>query len=145
MEIQNEDTNGLSTSYDEIKAIHMEGYAIGVKRAKICMLIVAAMTAIFAIIVYNNYNGDVNYLFWLLMVAPIAIYLTLAFLSNKIPYLSIILALIMYIGLWVANYFIGRFESGIAGNIILKVIIISYMSWGLKDAKKLEEARRETI
>jgi hypothetical protein len=133
----------LAEQYDEIRTIHMEGYEIGVRRARNVMLIIAAFTAAFAGYIYYKFDGLVNYLFWVLFVLPAFIYVALAYLTKTKPYLAVLLGLIIYIGFWILSYVIGGFESLMIGNIIVKIVFIFYLYNGLKDAKLLEEARRE--
>jgi hypothetical protein len=140
----NEPQSILADELNEIKQIELEGYQIGIKKARNSLLVVGTLTAIVAAWVYNEYDGQVNYLFWLLYVLPAVIYFVLAFLTKTKPFLAVIIGLILFIGFWILNMFLVGFRAVYSG-IFVKVIILFYLYRGLQDAKLYENAKRDLI
>jgi hypothetical protein len=137
----------LATDYDEIKAIEMEGYALGVRKARNTLFVVAAIL-LFGEIVGLARSGvslnEIPWLVWLILIIEVGSFVALAFLTKVKPFLCILIGLVLFIALWL--YTIA--ENGLKGafgGIVIKVIVIAYLFNSLKDARALEEAKKEIL
>jgi hypothetical protein len=134
----------LEGNYDDLRLIEMEGYEIGVRRARNVLFVIAGLTAILGIVVFSQAEGNVESIFWILLFGPVLLYVFLGLLTKQKPFVAILVGLIVYVGIWLFNIYLTGFV-GVGGifAIIIRVIIIYYLYQGIVDAKKLEELRKQ--
>jgi hypothetical protein len=134
----------LEDNYDDLRYIEMEGYEIGVRRARNVLYIIAALATVFAFIVYFQADGYVENIFWILAFGPVLLYVFLALLTKQKPFVAILVALIVYIGIWLFNIYLTGF-IGVGGvfGVLIRIVIVYYLYQGIVDARKLEELRKQ--
>jgi len=71
----------------------------------------------------------------------VAIYVGLAFLTRKAPMTAVIIALVLFIAIWILNIALAGAEYIFRG-IIVKGLIIFYLVKGIGYAKDAEELRK---
>lgn len=135
----------LENPMNEIRAIEMEGYEIGVKRARNTLFVVAGLLLVGELISLGRSGisfSDVPFLAWAIIFVEIGAFIALGIFSKQKPYLCILLGIILFIGLWILNIVVNG-AMGAIGGIIIRGAVLYHLITNLKDAKKLEEARKE--
>jgi hypothetical protein len=135
----------LADDYDDVRAIEIEGYKIGVKRARNALFATAALLFVgelVALIRLNITFADLPPITWIILLVEIGVFIGLAIWTNKQPYLAIIIGIVLFIGLWILSI-VYTGAIGAIGGIVARVLILYYLFNSLKDAKALEAARKE--
>jgi hypothetical protein len=134
----------LADEMSEIRAIEMEGYEIGVRKARNTLFAVAGLLFVSELI--NLYSSglslsDLTGLGWLIIIGEILVFVGLALWTKTKPYTAILIGLILFIGLIALSAFVDI--NTIYKGIIVKAIVIIYLIKSLNDAKSLEAAKKE--
>jgi hypothetical protein len=135
----------LASEYDEIKGIEMEGYEIGVRKARNALFVVAALLLVGEIVSLYQTGiafGDMPALVWIFICIEVGIFIALAFFTKVKPFICILVGLILFIGLWLYNISENGLK-GAFGGILIKIAVVAYLFNSLKDAKALEALRKE--
>lgn len=135
---------------DEIRQIEMEGYQIGVRRARNALFWVAGIVLVGEIISVMISKYELNIYGLAIVIAIAAIFTGLGFWTRVKPYTALILGLIAYIGYIVLTVVVNSMLLGAGGllqslfsGIIVKVIIIIMLARGIPDARKLQNMMNE--
>lgn len=137
----------LGEQMDEIRAIEIEGYELGVKKARNALYLTAGLLFVGEMIAIAQLQvgfENIPFLSWLIIAAEVGVFIGLALWTKKQPYTSILIGIVAFFAIWVLSV-IANGAIGAYGGIIIKIIILSNLFRSLKDAKALQEARKEGI
>ena len=142
----------VANYHDDINKIHLEGYELGVKKARNALFVAAGLILVMELIgVWNIPEGyEIDPIFYLYVSVAVGIFIALALWTKKKPYNAIILGLIAFsayiIFLAVVNGNATGAE-GVARAIFslwwLKIFIFVALIRPLSDAKELQKAKEE--
>jgi hypothetical protein len=131
-----------------IRQMEKAGYALGVRRGRITLFLIAAL--MFASEVLIDYAKDL--LSWKIFMATLieaSLFIAIGLYTYKKPYIAIISGLVLYIGLWVIGLLLSFFDPGSLyslrnmSSIAVRLVIIVFLLWSLPDARKLEHMEKE--
>ncbi len=137
----------LGEQYDEIRAIEIEGYELGVKKARNALFLTAGLLFVGEMIaLWQLQIGFENLpmLTWLIIALEVGVFIGLALWTKKQPYTSIVIGIAAFFAIWILSI-VANGAIGAYGGIIIKAIILSNLFRSLKDAKALQEARKEGL
>ena len=128
----------------------MEGYELGVKKARNSLFWTAGLLLIWQIIGAVRSEGAFvieNFLY----LAPFVIgFIILGIWTKQKPYTAIIIGICLFIANWlfviITNVMFGDGMSvlqAVLGGIVVRIIILVNLIRPLKDAKQLQEAKEE--
>jgi hypothetical protein len=150
MSIENIDTEApkdiLANDYDDVRAIEVEGYKIGVRRARNALFAIAALLLVgelISIIRLKIPFSEFPAITWLIILVEVGVFIGLALWTDKQPFLAAVIGIVLFIGLWIFTIIYTGFVGAI-GGIVARVLILYYLFNSLKDAKALEASRKES-
>ncbi len=136
----------------ELQQIEMEGYERAVRKARNALFWAGGLYFFWEMIGMFRSEGSFNLVWFLIAVVEAGIFIGLAFWTKSKPYTAVISGLIYFIGLIILSAFIMAMQEGslgvlkaLFGGIIVKVIIIVNLILPLKDAKALQEAKKNRM
>lgn len=142
----------IAAYHDDIEKIHLEGYEIGVRKARNALFIAAALILVGELIgiarIPDGYEIDpISYLY---IGGMVSIFIALALWTKKKPYSAIVLGIIAFIAYIILVAVVNGYLSGgegvvkaIIGGWIFKVFILVALIRPLSDAKQLQKAKEE--
>ena len=142
--------NVIADYANELKQIEMEGYELAVRKARNALFWAGGLVFLGEMI--SMFRQDLGFqpLLFIIALAEAGIFIGLAFWTKKKPYTAVISGLIAFIGIILFSVIINGMVEGSAGvlkaifsGIIVKVIILVNLILPLKDAKALQEARKQ--
>ena len=133
---------------NEIHQIHMEGNERSVRRARNALFWAGGLIFLAEMIAMFRTTGFDPVIFAIALVEG-GIFIGLAFWTKKKPYTAILTGLIVFIVLIILSVVInGMAEGGVGiikalfSGIIIRVIILVNLILPIKDAKELQESRK---
>ena len=136
---------------NEIQQIQIEGYEMAIRKARNALYWAGALIFIWEMIGMFRIGGFDPFVFGIALVIG-GIFVALAFWTKTKPYSAILTGLavfIAYIALGVVINGIAEGSVGILkaliGGIIIKVVILVNLILPIKDAKALQEARKQNF
>lgn len=136
----------------ELQQIEMEGYERAVKKARNALFWAGGLYFVWEMIGMFRSEGSFNLIWFIIAVVEAGIFIGLAFWTKSKPHTAVITGLIYFIGLIILSAFAMAMQEGSLGifkalfsGIIVKVIIIVNLILPLKDARALQEAKRNRI
>ena len=115
----------------------MQGYDKHIKNARNALFIVAGVQLIAVLYSIFTTTGAVMWITAGITLAVALIFFLLGLWTKKKPFTAILIALIIYVGLWVADSIYD--PAYIYKGILLKIIIIVYLVIGMRDAKEAQD------
>ena len=146
----NDQQNVIADYANELKQAEMEGYELAVRKARNALFWAGGL--IFLGEMISMYRQGLGFQPLLLIIALIeaGIFIGLAFWTKKKPYTAVVSGLIAFIGIILFSVIVNGMTEGsegafkaIFGGIIVKVIILVNLILPLKEAKALQEARKQ--
>jgi len=133
--------NVISDYYEGYQQLELQSAEHRVKKARNAIYAVAALTIIGSLIMMGV--GDTFTPEGLIIVLVIAgIFFGLGLFTKKQPLTSIIIALVLYVGLWIFDI-VALGAEMIYKGIIVKGIILYFLITGIKHAREAERIRKE--
>ncbi len=133
--------NVVSNYYEGYQELELQAAQNQVRKARNALFVVAGLTLVVNLISLNSSNSlsGLPLIFALLISA---IFAGLAFLTKVQPFTAIIIALVVFVGLWVLDIAVISVEY-IWRGILFRGIIIYFLITGLKHAREAERLKRE--
>lgn len=142
--------NVISEYANELKQIEMEGYEMAVRKARNALFWAGGLIFLGEMISMFRQGLGFQPILLLIALAEAAIFIGLAFWTKKKPYTAVVTGLIAFIGIILLGAIVNGMIKGSAGvlkalfgGIIVKVIILVNLILPLKDAKALQEGRKQ--
>ena len=136
----------------ELQQIEMEGYERAVRKARNALFWAGGLYFFWEMIGMFRSEGNFNLIWFIIAVIEAGIFIGLAFWTKSKPYTAVLTGLIYFIGLIILSAFALAMQEGSIGvfkalfsGIIVKVIIIVNLFLPLKDAKALQEVKRNRL
>jgi hypothetical protein len=140
----------IADYHADINQIHLEGYEIGVKKARNALFWAAGLIFLGEAIVYAQSGLDIEPIGITIIAVIAGTFIGLALWTKKKPYTAIvsgIIAFILYILLvaTINGYVDGALGvvKGLFGGLLVKILIFVALIRPLKDAKELQKAKEE--
>jgi hypothetical protein len=140
----------IAEYHDDIRNIELEGYELGVKKARNALFIAGGLILVSEAIGYIRAIDEFEPIGFAIIGAIVAVFIGLGLWTKKKPYTAIILGLvafILYIALVaVVNGYLDGAEGaikGLFGGFLFKIFILVALIRPLKDAKELQQAKEE--
>lgn len=149
MENEQPKTDLIADDLEGIRQIEMEGYELGVKKARNALFWTAGLIFIGEMIAGGQGGGEMGLVIGIALVEA-AIFVALALWTKKKPYTAVLVGLCAFIGILLLGVIANTLIDGatgaikaIFGGIIVKVVIIVILVRSLGDAKALQQALEE--
>lgn len=152
--METENTNNkkdlITDQINLLRQIEIEGYQIGVKKARNALFWVAGL--ILAGELFSMYRSGTGFSLYVLVYALIVagFFTGLAFWTKARPYTALLIGLIGYIAYILLVIAVNGMAEGAGGflkaalsGIIVRAVIIIILVRGIPDARKLQEAIKE--
>ena len=140
----------IASYHDDINQIHLEGYEIGVRKARNALFWAAGLILLGEVITYARSGLGIEPIGISFIVLVVGTFIGLALWTKKKPYTAIvsgIVAFTLYILLVAAlnGYAEGAIGvlKGLFGGFIVKILIFVALIRPLSDAKELQRAKEE--
>ncbi|MBN9295679.1 MAG: hypothetical protein J0I41_01655 [Filimonas sp.] len=125
----------LGDFHEEIPSL--EGYDKPIKKARNILFVIAALQVISILFVMKDLEDLVLYFTIGIMLVVAGIFFGLALWTKRKPYTAIIIALVIYVGLWLLDGFFD--PTSLFRGIILKAIAVGLMISALGNAKEVQQ------
>ena len=140
----------IAEYHSDIRQIELEGYELGVKKARNALFWAAGLILLGEIIAYARSGAEVEPIGIAIITAIVGTFIGLALWTKKKPYTAILLGIIAFVAYLLLVVFINGFAEGaegvlkaLFGGIIVKVLIFVALIRPLKDAKELQKIKEE--
>lgn len=153
METNNEASkkeNVVADYLDDIKQIELEGYELGVKKARNALFWTAGLLLLGEIISSFRDGYELTLLVMAIIAVEVGIFVGLAFWTKQKPYTAIVTGIVTFIALQLIGSITYGIAEGVTGvlkvlfsGIIVKVIILVALFRALGDAKELQQSMEE--
>jgi hypothetical protein len=133
----------------ELQQIEMEGYERAVKKARNALFWAGGLYFFWEMIGMFRSETSFNLIWFIIAIIEAGIFIALALWTKSKPYTAVLIGLVYFILLIILSAFASAVEEGsmgvfkaLFGGIIVKVIIIVNLILPIKDAKALQEAKK---
>ena len=145
-----EQQNVIADFANELNSAGMEGYERAVKKARNALFWAGGLIFLGEMIAMYSQGLGFQPIIFVIGLVEAGIFVALALWTKKKPYTAVVCGLIAFIGIILLSMIGSGMEQGSAGvlkalfsGIIVKVIILVNLILPLKDAKALQEARKQ--
>ena len=138
---QQQDQNVISDYYQGYQKLELQSAETEIKKARNAIIAIAILIIIGNLIVMGV-NNSFTTLAIIIMLGIAVIFTGLAFLTKKQPLTAIIIALVLFVALWVSDIVIAGIQNLYQG-IVVKAIILYFLVKGIKHAREAERIRKE--
>ena len=138
---QQQDQNVISDYYQGYQKLELQSAETEIKKARNAIIAIAALIVVGNLILMSIDNSF-NTVSIVIMLILTGIFIGLTFFTKKQPLTAIIIALVLFIGLWISDIVLAGVEY-IYKGIIVKIIILSFLIKGIKHAREAERIRKE--
>lgn len=135
---------------NELKQIEIEGYEQAVRKARNALFWAGGLIFLGEMIAMYGEGLGFQPLLLAIALVEAGIFIGLALWTKKRPYTAVVSGLIAFIGIILFSVIVNGMVDGSAGvlkalfgGIIVKVVILVNLILPLKDAKALQEARKQ--
>lgn len=142
--------NNIADYHNDIRQIELEGYELGVRKARNALFWTACLVFLGEMITMFTAGGEFNIYVLLIALFEAGVFIALALWTRKKPYIAIMTGLTAFIAIMLFSAVVNTYMEGGVGflkavfsGIIFKVIILVNLIKALNDAKALEDARKE--
>lgn len=146
----NEQPSVIADQMNEIRQIEMEGYELGVKKARNALFWAGGLIFAGEMIQMIRLNEGFDPLVFGIAVLEAGIFIGLGLWTRKKPYTAVVTGLIVFLLFIVLSGLVGYMEAGGEGfakglfsGIIVKVIILVALAKAISDARALQAAQNE--
>jgi len=136
----------------ELQQIEMAGYERTVRKARNALFWAAGLYFVGEMIGMARQESGFDLIWFIIAIVEAGIFIGLALWTKSKPYIAVVTGLIYFVGLIILTAFVMAIEEGPIGvvkalfsGIIVKVAILINLIVPLKDAKALQEARKNRI
>ena len=140
---QQQDQNVISDYYQGYQKLELQSAETEIKKARNAIIAIAVLIILGNLIVMAA-NNSFTSLGIIIMLGIAAIFTGLAFLTKKQPLTAIIIALVLFSGLWISDIVLAGPEN-IYKGIVVRVIILYFLIKGIKHAREEERLRKEIV
>jgi len=140
---QQQDQNVVSDYYQGYQQLELQSAETQIKKARNAIIAIAILIIIGNLIVMAASNSFTTTGI-IVMLGIAAVFTGLAFLTKRQPLTAIIIALVLFIALWVSDIVIAGVEN-IYKGIVVRVIILYFLIKGIKHAREAERLRKEMV
>jgi len=138
---QNQEENVLSDYLEGYQQLDLQSAENNVKKARNAIFVIAGLLLISFLVTMGVSDSFTPVGITIAIIAS-GIFVALGFLTKKQPLGSIIIALVLFIGIWVSDIVLIGPEYIIKG-ILVKGAIVYFLVTGIKHAKEAERLRKE--
>lgn len=142
--------DSIADYHNDVRTIELEGYALGVKKARNALFLTAALVFLGEMIAMYITGGEFNIYIFIIALFEAGIFVALALWTKKKPYYAVMGGLIGFIGIMLIAAAVAAYENGavgfikaVFGGIIVKAIILVTLIRALTASKALQEAIEE--
>jgi hypothetical protein len=146
----NQQKDVIADYADELQQIEIEGYERAVKKARNALFWAGGLYFFWEMIGMFTAGGGFNLIWLVVALVEAGIFIGLAFWTKTKPYTAVLTGLFVFLGLIALSAVSYAMQEGSLGifkalfsGIIVKVIIIINLILPLKDAKALQEAKKQ--
>ena len=138
--------------HDDIRQIELEGYEIGVRKARNALFIAAGLILLqeFIAIARLPAGYEVDPFSYLYISVIVGIFIALAFWTKKKPFTAIVMGLVAFIAYLILVAVVNGYVEGaegvfkaIIGGWLFKIFIFAALIRPLSDARELQRAKDE--
>lgn len=147
---QDQQENVIADYANELKQIEMERYELAVRKARNALFWAGGLIFLGEMIAMFREDLGFQPVLFIIALIEAGIFIGLAFWTKKKPYTAVVSGLIAFIGIILLSVIVNGMADGNTGifkalfsGIIVKVIILINLIRPLKDAKALQEARKQ--
>jgi hypothetical protein len=133
--------NAITDAFDGFKREKLKLLKKRIQRSRDTIFIVAALMMLVALIQLGTSRSDDKRAFFLSLFLSL-VFIGIAFLARKEPFGALIMALIIYVGLWLISATILGPEYMFSG-IVGKIIIIVALASGIPHAYEADKIKKE--
>jgi di/tricarboxylate transporter len=133
--------NVITDAYEKYKWEKLKLLKKEVQRSRDTLFLVAGLMMMVALIQLTTGNADDKRAFYLTALLSI-VFVAIGFLSRKEPFGALIMALIIYVGLWLVSVAIQGPQYMFSG-IVGKIIIIVALASGIPHAYEADQIKKE--
>ena len=137
---------------DDLKQIEIEGYELAVKKARSALFWAGGLYFFWEIIGMFRSSEGFDLVWFIIALAEAGIFIGLAFWTKTKPYTAVLIGICVFIGLIILSAVSFGMQQGAEGvfkslfsGIIVKIIILVNLIRPLKDAKALQEAKKNSF
>lgn len=138
---QQQEQNVISDYYHGYQKLELQSAETQIKKARNAIIAIAILIIIGNLIVMAA-SDSFTTTGIIIMLGIAAVFTGLAFLTKRQPLTAIIIALVLFIALWVSDIVLAGIEN-IYKGIIVRVIILYFLIKGIKHAREAERIRKE--
>ena len=146
----NQQKDVIADYANELQQIEIEGYERAVKKARNALFWAGGLYLFWEMIGMFNSGGGFSGVWLVIALAEAGIFIGLAFWTKTKPYTAVLIGLFFFLGLIALSVVSYAMQEGSMGifkalfsGIIVKMIIIINLILPLKDAKALQEAKKQ--
>jgi hypothetical protein len=133
--------NVLSDYYEGYRQLELESLENRIRKARNAIYAVAILNIIGSLI-FMGASDSFSTEGLVIVFLVSGIFFGLGFYTKKQPLAAIIIALVLYIGLWILDIIVAGPEMLYKG-ILVKAIIIYFLVTGIKHAREAEQIKKE--
>lgn len=141
MDNQPENEHIVSGIYDNYNETQREIYAIETRKTRNKLFIIAVVIFLFDLIALTVLNLVTATTLISILIIPVIMAL-LALLSNKEPLLSMILATLILVGIWIYSFVVLGMGAAKLG-LLSKIVLITLLITGFQNAREAQRIKRE--
>lgn len=133
----------ISNYYEGYQQLELKSAENNLKKARNAIIAIAALLLLGNLIMMGSSDSFTTVGLAIALLAT-GIFVGLAFMTKKQPLTSVIIALVIFVGLWVMDIIVLGTDYLFKG-IIVKAIIIYFLVTGIKYARETERLRKEIV
>jgi FtsH-binding integral membrane protein len=144
------ETDSIAEYHNNIRQIELEGYALGVKKARNALYWTAGLVFLGEMIAMFSNGGAFNIYVLIIALFEAGIFIALALWTKKKPYTAIVTGLVAFVGIMLLSAVANTYTDGSIGflkaifsGLIVKIIILVNLTKAINDAKSLQYAAEE--
>jgi len=146
----NQQKDVIADYADELQQIEIEGYERAVKKARNALFWAGGLIFVAEMINMVRTEDGFDAIIFVFSLIEAGVFIGLALWSKKKPYSAVVCGLIAFIGIILLSIVANGYTDGASGavkalfsGIIIKAIILVNLIMPLKDAKALQEAKKQ--
>ncbi|MBN8782161.1 MAG: hypothetical protein ABS85_00895 [Sphingobacteriales bacterium SCN 48-20] len=146
----NEEKTVLADHMNEIRQIEIEGYELGVKKARNALFWAGGLIFVGEMLIMFRLGYGFDPQIFGIALFEAAVFVALGLWTRKKPYTAVVTGLIVFLLFIIISGLIGYFDWGAEGfitnmvrGIIVKIAILVTLVKGISDARALQTAKSE--
>ena len=131
----------ISNYYEGYQQLELQSATTNLKKARNAIFVIAGLILVGNLIMMGI-SDTFNTVGLIITLLATGVFVGLAFMLKKQPLPSVIIALVLFVGLWVIDIVVlGR--DYLFKGILVKAIIIYFLVTGIRHAKEMERVQKE--